>query len=103
MSQRSAELEARYGRAEKPLPKPAMEPNAFRGEIIARTGLLVGGVKVHQSHPFVEWKDCVKWCDTIIETNLEAGRDPRYNGIRMVYCDNPIRYEEIANGEVLHF
>jgi hypothetical protein len=97
MSQRCAERQAKYygtGKVDNKMKEPAMKPNAFKGEIIARTGLLLGGVKVHQCHPFVEWRDCVRWTDQCIETNKEAGRDPMFNGIHMVYCENPIESSE---------
>lgn len=52
--------------------------------VAAREGVLLGGVKVHVSAPFREWRDAVRWCDTVIDANIEAGREPIYDGISLV-------------------
>lgn len=55
---------------------------SFVGCVCAREGLLLGGVSLVESSRFAEWKDVVKWCDTVIEENQKAGRMPLYGGIR---------------------
>ncbi|MHA2265149.1 MAG: hypothetical protein ACXAEN_22370 [Candidatus Thorarchaeota archaeon] len=67
------------------------KPNAYVGKVTARTGVLLGGVKTHQSSPFADWREVVRWCDEVIENNKASGRDPMYDGIRMVYSSNPIQ------------
>lgn len=57
----------------------------FAARVVASPGtLLLGGVKVHESAPFESFEDAVRWADVIIETNKQAGREPMYDGVKIV-------------------
>jgi hypothetical protein len=58
----------------------------FVASVKAREGLLLGGVTKVQSSPFSTFRAAVHWSDAIIEGNLEAGREPVFDGIFMVTC-----------------
>ncbi|KKL83875.1 hypothetical protein LCGC14_1970360 [marine sediment metagenome] len=69
---------------------------AYIARVEARTGLLLGGGRVHESYPFEDYRDAVAWTDTIIEGNAVAGRDAMYGGIRMVQAEKPILRKELV-------
>ena len=56
----------------------------FRAKVRARTGLLLGGVFEIESSAFSSYQDAVKWGDCVIKANIEAGRDPMFDGIWML-------------------
>ena len=54
----------------------------------AEKGLLLGGVKVHESTPMArKWAE--DWAEAVVETNLQHGRKAVLVGIREVKPDGP--------------
>ena len=49
---------------------------AFQAEVKALTGVLLGGVKVHQSSPFIRHENAKAWLAQCLKANKEALRNP---------------------------
>ena len=69
---------------------------AYVARVEARSGLLLGGGRVHESYPFEDYRDARNWAHTIVEGNQAAGRDARYTGMREVQADKPIEHREAS-------
>ena len=68
--------------------------NSFVASVEAREGLLLGGVKRHESARFQEFSQAVAWIDAIIKGNKDAGREPISGGIRPTCLDPEIMAED---------
>ena len=64
---------------------------AWKAYVTACQGtLLIGGVKTHESHPFLYREDASTWIQTVLEVNYEARRAVSTWGTILVNYDNPI-------------
>ena len=46
----------------------------YQGIVLAGSGFLLGGVKIHKSSLFEKKEDAQNWLVTAVETNLQANR-----------------------------
>ena len=56
----------------------------YVGKVIAKSGWLLGGVKVHETSRMESRKDCVQLCETYISINKGAGRDAAMGEVQEV-------------------
>ena len=55
---------------------PADYQAAFQAEVKALTGILLGGIKVHQSAPFIKQENAKAWLAQCLQANKQANRNP---------------------------
>lgn len=65
----------------------------YRGVVTAKSGVLVGGVKRHQSSPFCSRSAAVRWSVVVAQGNKSAGRDFEIGDIETV---------EVPRRQVVH-
>lgn len=70
---------------------------AYRGYVTATaSGLLLGGVKHHESAAFETPEQAQDWVSVIVRTNCEANRLPSAWGVKMVDDPRPIALAPLA-------
>lgn len=57
---------------------------AYIARIVATQGLLLGGVKVHDSSPFARREDAEAWASQALAANESAGRSARLDKVLAV-------------------
>jgi hypothetical protein len=68
-------------KAESKLVENLLFEGSWIGVLHAKSGTLLGGVRVHDSSRFSSKEDAQAWLDQAVRANKEAGRDVGHAGI----------------------